>query len=118
MNKKYYFKQTDCFLLCFGIDNKTSFTNIQTKWIPELKHYAQNTPIVLVGTKLDSRIEGADKFVTKQVGEDLKVKIGAKSYVECNAVTGENLLKVFEEAVRACRRKPSRSNWKVFLNAL
>ncbi|KAK8575201.1 hypothetical protein V6N12_062877 [Hibiscus sabdariffa] len=34
---------------------KASYENIHKKWIPELRHYASNVPVVLVGTKLDLR---------------------------------------------------------------
>jgi Ras-related C3 botulinum toxin substrate 1 len=105
LNKKHYFIQTNCFLLCFGIDNKTSFTNIQAKWIPELQHFAPRTNIVLVGTKSDLRVEGSSLYVTEAEGKKLKAKIGAKSYVECSARTKDTLVAVFEEAVRVAESK-------------
>ena len=33
--------------------DKTSFSNVKTKWINELKNNAPRSPIILVGTKLD-----------------------------------------------------------------
>ena len=41
--------QTDVFLLCYSVDNRTSFNNVMTKWVPELRHHCPNAPIVLVG---------------------------------------------------------------------
>jgi hypothetical protein len=41
----------DVFLLCFSVKGPTSFQNIKTKWIPELKQHAPNIPILLVGCK-------------------------------------------------------------------
>ena len=41
----------DVFLLCFSIKGPTSFQNVKTKWIPELKKHAPNVPILLVGCK-------------------------------------------------------------------
>ncbi|KAF2303253.1 hypothetical protein GH714_016073 [Hevea brasiliensis] len=49
------YRGADVFLLAFSIVSKASYENIYKKWIPELKHYAPNVPIVLVGTKLDLR---------------------------------------------------------------
>ncbi len=43
------FEKTDVFLLCYAVNNRTSFNNVTSKWIPELKHHCPNAPIVLVG---------------------------------------------------------------------
>ncbi|KAL5162922.1 Rac-like GTP-binding protein ARAC2 [Glycine soja] len=49
------YRGADVFLLCYSLISKASYENISKKWIPELRHYAPNVPIVLVGTKLDLR---------------------------------------------------------------
>lgn len=41
-------------LMCFTIDNRDSFTNVQYKWEPEIRHYLGGVPIVLVGNKMVS----------------------------------------------------------------
>lgn len=41
------YKDTDVFILCYSMDNRTSFENIFSKWYPELSPY--NKPIILVG---------------------------------------------------------------------
>lgn len=41
------YKDTDVFILCYSMDNRTSFENIFSKWYPELLPY--NKPIILVG---------------------------------------------------------------------
>ncbi|GAU45786.1 hypothetical protein TSUD_86890 [Trifolium subterraneum] len=48
------YRGADVFLLCFSLISKASYENISKKWISELRHYAPNVPIVLVGTKLES----------------------------------------------------------------
>ena len=48
---QFYF-QTDCFLICFSVNSRTSYENIANKWHPEIKYYCPNTPIVLVGKYL------------------------------------------------------------------
>ena len=35
--------------------NPASFDNVRAKWSPEIKHNNPDTPVVLVGTKLDLR---------------------------------------------------------------
>jgi len=53
--------QTDCFILCYAINNRASFANIETKWIPELKHHCPKAAIVLVGKGLGTRTKVREK---------------------------------------------------------
>nr|GMD85950.1 rac-like GTP-binding protein RHO1 isoform X2 [Ipomoea batatas] len=46
------YRGADVFLLAFSLISKASYENVSKKWIPELRHYAPNVPLVLVGTKL------------------------------------------------------------------
>ena len=49
------YPDTQCFLLCFSIVSPDSFSNVITKWAPEVRHYNKETPIILIGTKVDLR---------------------------------------------------------------
>ncbi|KAG0771002.1 hypothetical protein G6F22_016880 [Rhizopus arrhizus] len=49
------YPQTDVFLVCFSLVSPASFENVKTKWYPEINHHAPDTPIILIGTKLDLR---------------------------------------------------------------
>jgi len=100
------YPNTDCFILCYSISNRNSFENIKSKWSPEIRHFSNHTPIILVGTKLDLRVQGSEKFVTTAEGKKLKKEIRAHSLVECSAMKKINLHEVFEEAIRAVERWP------------
>lgn len=100
---------TDVFLICFSIFSPESFESVTKKWYPEISEHASDTPIILVGTKLDLRAkpeaiqslkENSQEPITTKKGEELAKKIGAKRYLECSALTQEGLAKVFEEAVK------------------
>ena len=58
------YPQTDVFLVCFSIISRSSFENVKTKWIPEIKHHVPEAPFLLVGTKMDLR---NDQEVLKKV---------------------------------------------------
>ena len=49
------YPDTDVILMCFSIDSPDSLQNIPEKWVPEVKHFCPNVPIVLVGNKKDLR---------------------------------------------------------------
>ncbi|TYI77691.1 hypothetical protein E1A91_D06G159000v1 [Gossypium mustelinum] len=109
------YRGADVFLLAFSLISKASYENVYKKWIPELRHYAPNVPVVLVGTKL-----GATAITTSQ-GEELKKIIGAVSYIECSSKTQENVKAVFDTAIKVAlrppkpKRKPHKKRSCVFL---
>lgn len=49
------YEGTDIFLVFFDIANPSSFQNISTVWVPEVRHYMPMTPILVVGNKIDLR---------------------------------------------------------------
>lgn len=49
------YPQTDIFIICFSIVNPSSFENVRAKWYNEIMYYCPETPILLVGTKMDLR---------------------------------------------------------------
>lgn len=104
------YPQTDIFLLCFSVVSPVSFDNVTTKWVPEIRHHCPDTPIILVGTKIDLRDDGQTvrnlndqglSLISKNQGVKMAQKIKAIRYIECSALTQQNLHQVFEEAVRA-----------------
>ena len=46
---------TDVFVICFSLTAPETFENVKKKWVLEVNHFNPNTPVVLVGTKLDLR---------------------------------------------------------------
>ncbi|OWM77391.1 hypothetical protein CDL15_Pgr016788 [Punica granatum] len=93
------YRGADVFLLAFSLISKASYENISKKWIPELRHYAPNVPIVLVGTKLGKKF----LFI---MGEELKKMIGAVTYIECSSKTQQNVKAVFDAAIKVALRPP------------
>ena len=108
------YPNTDLFLLCFSVVSRSSFNNISSKWLPEIKHYEPKCRMMVVGTKTDCRKDEAiirklaeenQKAVTAEEGEKLAKDIKAVSYMECSALTREGLNQVFDEAIHIVLNK-------------
>jgi len=104
------YPQTDVFLCTFSVISSSTFENIRARWYPEVSHHCPNTPLILVGTKIDLREdEGTlEKLsykkrgaITYEQGFQMMKEIGAVKYMECSALTQTGLKAVFDEAIRA-----------------
>lgn len=104
------YPDSNVILICFSIDSPDSLDNVLEKWIPEVLHFCQGVPVILVGCKVDLRNDPvtiknlqADQQqpVSTSEGQEVAGKIGSKHYLECSARTGEGVREVFETATRA-----------------
>uniref|UniRef100_F6PNQ0 Uncharacterized protein n=1 Tax=Ciona intestinalis TaxID=7719 RepID=F6PNQ0_CIOIN len=104
------YPQTDVFLICFSVASPASYENVRAKWHPEVAHHCPETPVLLVGTKLDLRDDAdtvnklAEKklsTITTTQGLQMAKELGAVKYQECSALTQKGLKNVFDEAIRA-----------------
>ena len=99
------YPDTDVFLVCFSCVSENSLNSVTSKWIPELRHYAPGTPIVLVRTKgdllrdghqysliPDSKIQSVHRLVEKRWGQRVP-------YLTNSALTQENLRNTFDTAI-------------------
>jgi len=109
------YPQTDVFLCAFSIVNPSSLENVRAKWYPEISHHCPNTPIILVGTKVDLREDQVttEKLASKkqapityEQGLQMIQEIGAVKYMECSALTQTGLKAVFDESIRAVISPP------------
>eukprot|EP01092_Planopodium_desertum_P002927 TRINITY_DN14897_c4_g1_i1.p1 TRINITY_DN14897_c4_g1~~TRINITY_DN14897_c4_g1_i1.p1 ORF type:complete len:207 (-),score=35.84 TRINITY_DN14897_c4_g1_i1:102-692(-) len=113
---------TDIFVVCFSCISPTSFSNVKTKWVPEVRHHVSEARILLVGTKVDLR-EDAEQLarlrekglepVSTSQGEELAKEINAEKYMECSALTQKGLKQVFDQAIKIVimpRKKPTKKS--------
>uniref|UniRef100_A0A8C8RGA7 Rho-related GTP-binding protein RhoU n=1 Tax=Pelusios castaneus TaxID=367368 RepID=A0A8C8RGA7_9SAUR len=108
--RRLCYPKADVFLLCFSVVAPTSFQNVGEKWVPELHRHCPATPLLLVGTQCDLRqdvqvlvqlAQRKEKPVAEQAAQALAQKVGAMGYVECSALTQQNLKEVFDMAILA-----------------
>ncbi|XP_004139348.1 rac-like GTP-binding protein ARAC7 isoform X2 [Cucumis sativus] len=109
------YRGADVFVLAFSLISRASYENILKKWMPELRRFAPNVPIILVGTKLDLREDRryANEqmhydVITSAQGEELRKQIGASAYIECSAKTQQNVKAVFDTAIKVVLQPPRR----------
>merc|ERR1712130_293766 len=114
------YPDTDVILMCFSVDSPDSLENIPEKWVPEVKHFCPNVPIVLVGNKRDLRNDAntikelarnRQQPVKQEEGKLMSDRIGALHYIECSALTKDGVRTVFEAATRAAlNKKPKKKS--------
>ncbi|XP_039023858.1 rac-like GTP-binding protein ARAC7 [Hibiscus syriacus] len=109
------YRGADIFVLAFSLISRASYENVLKKWMPELRRFAPNVPIVLVGTKLDLREDRAyladqmgSCIITSAQGEELRKQIGAAAYIECSSKTQQNVKAVFDTAIKVVLQPPRR----------
>jgi small GTP-binding protein len=99
---------TDVFIVCFSVMEPSSFSNVEEKWVPEIKQYMPSVPFLLVGTQTDLRdnvvavkelARKRQKPVTKEEGERMARRLGARCYIECSALMNMNVKQVFDTAI-------------------
>ena len=108
-----YHNFQDIFLICYDVTSPVTFENVKSKWVPEIRHICPKAPFILVGTKTDLR-DGQDSkkdnwtksvqtnaLKSKVEGITLAKELGAVAYVECSALTQNELKNVFDVAIMA-----------------
>ena len=61
---------TDVFLVCYSVASRTSFENISSKWLPEIRHHCPDTPFIIAGLKSDL-LNTAQQPVTQEEAHQL-----------------------------------------------
>ncbi|KAJ4765625.1 Rac-like GTP-binding protein 2 [Rhynchospora pubera] len=109
------YRGADVFILAFSLISRPSYENVLKKWMPELRRFSPNVPVVLVGTKLDLREDRAyladhpnASVITTAQGEELRKQIGAVAYIECSSKTQQSIKAVFDTAIKVVLQPPRR----------
>jgi Ras-related C3 botulinum toxin substrate 1 len=87
----------------FAINNRHSFRNVVSKWIPEIRQHAPGVPILLLGTKIDLRYDqsgSGQDIVSSEEGQQLVEEHDLQGYLEFSALAGIGLRELFDTAMR------------------
>ncbi|KAH9524454.1 hypothetical protein Btru_054606 [Bulinus truncatus] len=95
------YPQTDVFFVCYSVERRASFENIRSKWIPEIRHFCPNVPVVIIACKTDLNFTEAKKVgaVKSEEGRALANELKA-SFAETSALTQHGLRECFDGALR------------------
>ncbi len=92
------YPDTNVFLVCFAVNSQVSFSNVEAKWVLEIRENCPDVPMILVGTKSDLRKDSKNPVTVEQASA-LAKKVKAVCYMECSALTQDGLAAVFDKAV-------------------
>lgn len=95
-------KDLDVVIICYAVDDKTSFKNAKDVYYKELQenNMVDDVYVMLVGCKNDIRQndEEKDKLVDETKARDLASEI-SDAYFECSALTMDNIVELFTHAI-------------------
>ncbi|MHA1784967.1 MAG: GTP-binding protein [Candidatus Helarchaeota archaeon] len=86
-----YYKGAFCGILVFDTTIRESFGNLEN-WVLEFQEQVGNTPIVIVGNKVDL----PDRMVTTEEGRNWAESYLSAPYIEVSAKAGININKLFK----------------------
>lgn len=95
---------SDVVVLCFDLTDRETLESIEKKWIPELTKICPSVPFIIAGCKRDEMCDGPEGCVCEgscccdlDEGEltALLSRTGANAYIDCSALTDENVETVF-----------------------
>ncbi len=108
------YPDTNIVLICFSVNYPVSALNVIDKWIPEIRHFCGQCPVILVACKKDLRTDSqtiaklkqdGERPVTTEVGKEIAAQIKADAYMECSAKTREGIEELFINAARLLLEK-------------
>ena len=84
-------------ILVYDISNKETFEHIDIH-LKKFKEATQEENIILVGNKSD--LKGERKVSTEDGEQKLSLNSDFKKFIECSALSGDNIEEIFKEAAR------------------
>ena len=102
-------------VLCFDLTRKETLESIESRWLPELRQHCPGVPFIIAGCKRDEACDGPAGCVCEDgtcccdLDEEeltaLLSRTGASAYVDCSALSDENVEAVFGVAAECVHPK-------------
>ncbi|KAK0053158.1 rho-related protein racA [Biomphalaria pfeifferi] len=95
------YPQTDVFCVCYSVERRASLDNIRHKWLPEIKHFCPDVPVVIVACKTDlNYTEGRKRDVIRSEDGRALANELKTAFAETSALTQHGLKECFDGAIR------------------
>lgn len=119
------YPDADVFIVCYSVERVQSLKSVQEKWIPEIRRFCPDVPILVVGNKKDIRndrerqgrikddgnSENSRQLVNFDDAVACAKEFSSHKVIECSAKTKEGVRNVFDTAIRiAIAHRASRSS--------
>ncbi|KAK6104792.1 Ras family protein [Brugia pahangi] len=109
------YPDADLFIVCYSVERPESLKSVAEKWIPEIRRFCPDVPILIVGNKKDIRNENGREMQKECNDENFMQhkqlvnfddaiacakEFSAHQVIECSAKTKEGIRQVFDAAIR------------------
>ena len=120
-----FYRRASVFVVMYSVDRRESLINVCEKWVPELRQYCPDVPIVLVANKTDLQYkigklsENEERPVSTSEGQEIARKLKAFAFRECSALTEHGINEVFKTALLATQQHEKQKQvWKWLTNTI
>ncbi|KAK4453574.1 ras family-domain-containing protein [Podospora aff. communis PSN243] len=112
--RPFMYQETDVFIACGLIGNTSSFKNLESSWLYEIRRAGRDIPAIFVGLKDPdnypplSTVSGIDEREVEQYrgfGERLECEFSGVRYMECTIGSFSTVEAVFDEVCNIPRTK-------------
>lgn len=99
------YSEVDILMVCYAVNSKISLQNVEDLWMPEVKHFCPDTPVILVGLKSDLLSQrNAEERVDRNKADLVAKKLGAFAHIQCSAKLQNDVDEVFNAALNTALR--------------
>lgn len=107
-NSTHILPGADIVVVCYSVVQPTSFSNVESKWIPTVRRCLGEVPIILVGTQTDLRLDcsvqtslhqNGLKCISSIEGFHMARKIGASRFFESSPELEKRMKRVLNKAI-------------------
>ena len=95
--RPFCYDKTNIFVIFFALNKRTSFEQVKSKLVPEIKDNCPDVKYLLVGTIIWEKEKNEGNCVTETEGQNLAKEIGAIEYIEIVIESQKNMKYLFDK---------------------